>query len=134
MRRMGRRPSDDEMEEGIAGPFRKADFRIEDAELDFSQFVVFLAGTSTKAQRSLKKQIRDLREAFDLFDDDHGGSVSLEEFAGTMVMFGRVDLAQDELEKMLAPYATRGDGEIDFVEFVGMIVSEDPNVQVSSCA
>ena len=62
MRRMGRRPSDDEMEEGIAGPFRKADFDIDQAELDFSQFVVFLAGTSTKAQRSLKKQIRDLRE------------------------------------------------------------------------
>ena len=61
------------MEEGIAGPFRKADFDINAAELDFSSFVVFLAGTSTKAQRSLKKQIRDLREAFELFDDDRGG-------------------------------------------------------------
>ena len=63
-----------------------------------------IAGTSTKAQVALQKQIKDFREAFNLFDADGGGSVDLQEFCDTMEMFGHVQINVDELATLLSTF------------------------------
>ena len=50
-----------------------------------------------------------------------GGSVSPDEFARMACLFGMTDKRQ--IDEMLIISDSDGDGEIDFIEFVGMMTS-----------
>ena len=67
MKRLGRKPSDEELSWVLQG-------RGDDG-LDLKAFVELLCGVRSLIQRKLRKQLRDFREAFQLFDEDSSGEV-----------------------------------------------------------
>lgn len=133
MRKLGRRPSDEELAEavfGVAGADdERSDFEPSDVDLDFTMFVTLIVGTATRAQRCLQQQLSDFRESFDLFDEDGGGTVDLDEFVKMMEMFGHVAIDSNELKQTVAQFDGDDDGELNFVDFIGMMVSEEPVIR-----
>ena len=72
------------------------------------------------SKKLTRTQINDLQEAFDLFDNDGGGSISVIELGNLFRCFG-ARKSQQELQEMLDRYDDDGSGEIDFEEFVSMM-------------
>lgn len=98
-----------------------------DGEISFVEFVILLAGRGTKTQQFVNQQMVQMRDAFRMFDEDGGGSVSPMEFARMACLFGMTD--KNVIEGLLANSDTDGDGEIDFIEFVGMMTSSSAGGQ-----
>jgi len=65
MKQLGRRPTDEELCEMVHLDINSVE-NIYDHELSFPEFVSMIAGSSSKPQLELQKQIRDFREAPDL--------------------------------------------------------------------
>jgi len=66
-----------------------------------------------------ERRVRDLREAFELFDKDNSGSISAHELASVMRALGQNPTAE-EIEDMVNGIDDNSDGEIDFQEFVSL--------------
>lgn len=130
MKRLGRKPSDEELAEAM-GSAADPNLHVSEIALDFQAFVRFIAGSGSKAQRHLQAQLREYREAFDLFDQDGGGDVSLEEMVGMLKQFGLIDINEDILEEAIMEHDVEQDGEIDFVDFMAMMVSENEIIQTT---
>ena len=62
----------------------------------------------------------DLQEAFDLFDRDGGGTISIEELKCLFRCFD-IKLTKNETKKLLLEHDSDQSGEIDFGEFVVMM-------------
>ena len=87
-------------------------------ELDYSEWLV-----ATSKRNDLMNEPR-LRLAFDYFDKDKSGAISLEELKNAMGESGvqsNEELAEGVWEDILAEADENGDGEIDFVEFKNMM-------------
>ncbi|XP_012938778.1 calmodulin-A [Aplysia californica] len=67
-------------------------------------------------------QIRELREAFRLFDKDGDGSISTEELGTVMRNLGQFP-STDELNQMLQEIDINGDGTFSFEEFVQVMAN-----------
>ncbi|BFZ19131.1 hypothetical protein BsWGS_22170 [Bradybaena similaris] len=67
-------------------------------------------------------QIRELREAFRLFDKDGDGSISTEELGTVMRNLGQFP-SVDELNQMLQEIDIDGDGTFSFEEFVQVMAN-----------
>ena len=62
-----------------------------------------------------------IKEAFDVFDKDGSGSISIDEFREVMVTEG-ADLTDEEIEEILHEADADGDGQIDIDEFVALLL------------
>ena len=67
-----------------------------------------------------KEKLAEYKEAFDMFDRDHGGTISGDEIYKIMKNYGN-PVTKKEVEKMIAKIDTSGDGELDFEEFVTLM-------------
>ena len=59
----------------------------------------------------------DARENFNLFDKDHNGKISLEEFRNVVMLITDGQITDEQITDMLKEVDLNGDGEIDFEEF-----------------
>jgi len=73
-------------------------------------------------ERYSKNAIRELREAFRLFDKDGDGSISTEELGTVMRNLGQFPNS-DELNMMLKEIDIDGDGTFSFEEFVQVMAN-----------
>jgi Ca2+-binding EF-hand superfamily protein len=65
---------------------------------------------------------RDLHDAFDAFDEDGDGLVSIEELLALMDRIGE-PLSRKEAEDALRRGDTDGDGQLSFDEFIAFMLS-----------
>ena len=73
----------------------------------------------------LPAEVRDeLQHAFELFDKDHDGFISVEELRAVFQSLGQVPTEQELLE-MVKQVDTDGNGLIDFTEFITMMSVAD---------
>ncbi|CAH1801598.1 unnamed protein product [Owenia fusiformis] len=87
------------------------------------------ATMSTILQRYPESQVKELKEAFRLFDKDGDGSIDTEELGTVMRNLGQFP-SSDELTRMLEEIDIDGDGQFSFEEFVQLManmgsISED---------
>eukprot|EP00193_Tetraselmis_chui_P004224 CAMPEP_0177754182 /NCGR_PEP_ID=MMETSP0491_2-20121128/1870_1 /TAXON_ID=63592 /ORGANISM="Tetraselmis chuii, Strain PLY429" /LENGTH=234 /DNA_ID=CAMNT_0019269543 /DNA_START=499 /DNA_END=1203 /DNA_ORIENTATION=+ len=66
-----------------------------------------------------ERRVRDLREAFELFDKDGSGCISGDELASVMRALGQ-NPTPEEIEDMMNGIDDNSDGEIDFNEFLSL--------------
>ena len=68
-----------------------------------------------------REEIQNCREAFNTFDVDKGGSISSKELDRLLRKMDIV-LRVDQVEALLTKYDADGSGEVDFTEFLSMMV------------
>ncbi|XP_074640158.1 neo-calmodulin-like [Tubulanus polymorphus] len=78
--------------------------------------------TDSIYQRYTESQIRELKEAFRLFDKDGDGSITSSELGTVMRNLGQFPSA-DELEQLLSEVDINGDGKFSFEEFVQVMAN-----------
>merc|ERR1712137_833446 len=83
------------------------------------------AGGSRKAQKGglSEEQIEEIREAFNLFDTDHSGSIDYRELKAAMRALG-FEVKKDELRKMITDIDADGSDQIEFPEFLEMMTGK----------
>jgi calmodulin len=64
-----------------------------------------------------EEERQQLKEAFDMFDKDGKGSISVDEIYRVMKNFGN-DMSKDDIRAMIADLDEDGSGEVDFEEFI----------------
>merc|ERR1712072_298860 len=75
-------------------------------------------GTIVMGKNQLsEKQIAEMREAFDLFDSDGGGTIDIDELGTAMEALG-FQPKKGEIKKMVDDLDKDGDGTIDWDEFM----------------
>ena len=89
-------------------------------QIDFPEFLMLMAGNrdtdndgSTDIDdkaRMTREREEELCDMFMMFDQDRGGTISIEELSAVMVKFGGLD--KDELTSMLSEADTDGDGQV----------------------
>ena len=82
--------------------------------IHFMEFVEMWAKISSALDETIK-------EAFNFFDKNGSGSISIEEFKQVMVTEG-AQMSDKEIEEILMEADKDGDGEIDIDEFVAMLL------------
>jgi len=68
-------------------------------------------------------QIREFKDAFDIFDEDVSGTVSTSELASVMRTLGQ-DIDEKEVGIMISEVDSDGSGEIDFAEFCTLMARQ----------
>ena len=83
------------------------------------------AGGSRKAKKPglSEEQIEEIREAFNLFDTDHSGSIDYRELKAAMRALG-FEVKKEELKKMITDIDADGSGQIEFPEFLEMMTGK----------
>ena len=77
-----------------------------------------------KAQLNLNDdQVREFKDAFDIFDEDNSGTVSTSELASVMKTLGQ-DIDEKEVGVMISEVDSDGSGEIDFEEFCTLMARQ----------
>lgn len=66
------------------------------------------------------RQLQEVREVFDQFDSDGGGTIDVDELRMAMRSLGQ-NLTKAEAEALMLELDTGGDGSIEFAEFVDFI-------------
>jgi centrin-1 len=82
-------------------------------------------GGSRKAKKPglSEEQIEEIREAFNLFDTDHSGSIDYRELKAAMRALG-FEIKKEELRKMITDIDADGSGQIEFPEFLEMMTGK----------
>lgn len=70
-----------------------------------------------------EEQIEEIREAFNLFDTDHSGSIDYRELKAAMRALG-FEVKKEELRKMITDIDADGSGQIEFPEFLEMMTGK----------
>jgi len=89
--------------------------RKESGQIEFADFQEIM--TQKMAERDPEEEIR---KAFQLFDDDHSGRISLKNLRRVARELGET-LTDDELQAMIDEFDKNGDGEIDEAEFMSIM-------------
>eukprot|EP00475_Leptophrys_vorax_P033590 TRINITY_DN5303_c0_g1_i1.p2 TRINITY_DN5303_c0_g1~~TRINITY_DN5303_c0_g1_i1.p2 ORF type:complete len:171 (+),score=28.54 TRINITY_DN5303_c0_g1_i1:141-653(+) len=63
----------------------------------------------------------DLRRAFELFDKDGNGTITVEELQQAMRMLSGESMTTDACRQMISRVDINGDGRVDFAEFKNMM-------------
>ena len=62
-------------------------------------------------------KLNEYKEAFDMFDKDHSGNISIDELYQVMKNMGN-EISMEEIKSMVADLDEDNSGEIDFKEFI----------------
>ncbi|CAG5119317.1 unnamed protein product [Candidula unifasciata] len=73
--------------------------------------------SSVKSNQACMAEIKDL---FDLFDQDHNGVVTKDEILRTFTSL-RLPITEQHAEKLIKEFDRNGDDELEFMEFVSLI-------------
>merc|ERR1711868_294473 len=87
-------------------------------EIDFPEFLNMMA----KKMKETDSE-EEIREAFRVFDRDGNGYISAAELRHVMTNLGE-KLTDDECDEMIREADIDGDGQIDYEEFVKMMLSK----------
>ena len=77
-----------------------------------------------------EEKIAEYKEAFDMFDKSHKGTISASDITKIMKNFG-YPISRKEVEGMIAEIDTSGDGELDFEEFVTLMQKQTQYIDES---
>lgn len=88
--------------------------------IEFPEFIAMMA----KKLKDGGDPEEDLREAFKVFDKDNNGFISQSELRLVMTNLGE-KLTDDELEEMILEADIDGDGQVNYEEFVGIMVQKN---------
>merc|ERR1711890_138670 len=90
-------------------------------------------GTTSRAnmgRKSAKKkgglseeQMDEIREAFNLFDNDQSGAIDVRELKAATRALG-FEIKNEELKKMVSDVDNDGNGTIEFAEFLAMMTGK----------
>ena len=86
--------------------------------------------TYTKRLAIPEDKIAEYKEAFDMFDKDGSGTISVIEIVKIMKNFG-YPIKKSEAQQMIADIDDNGDGELDFEEFVTLMEKQTNYVEES---
>ena len=91
-------------------------------EIEYSEFVI-----ACMDEEDLLSTAR-LRKAFQLFDQDNGGSITVDELREIFKFFNKAgaDLDDEYVEKIIAAVDADGSGDVSFAEFVEMMTHGVP--------
>merc|ERR1712072_1162174 len=67
-------------------------------------------------------EVQEVKDAFDLFDTDSSGAVSVQELIDAMVSLG-IDKKNEAVFEMIKEIDTDGSGELEFQEFLEMVTA-----------
>ena len=84
--------------------------------------------TYTKRLAIPEDKINEYKEAFDMFDKDGSGTISVIEIVKIMKNFG-YPIKKSEAQQMIAEIDDNGDGELDFEEFVTLMEKQTNYVE-----
>ena len=84
--------------------------------------------TYTKVLDIPEDKIAEYKEAFDMFDKDGSGTISVNEIVKIMKNFG-YPIKKSEAQKMISDIDDNSDGEIDFEEFVTLMEKQTNTVE-----
>merc|ERR1712066_394706 len=65
-------------------------------------------------------EVQEVKDAFDLFDTDHSGAVSVQELIDAMVSLG-IDQKNEAVFEMIKEIDTDGSGELEFAEWLDLM-------------
>jgi len=89
----------------------------------------FLDAEKASAKAILSpEQVAEFKEAFNLFDKNGDGSITISELETVMRSLGQTP-TKDELAAMIKSVDVDGNGEIDFDEFLAMLASKMSETQ-----
>ena len=74
-------------------------------------------------QQMTQEQITEYKEIYDIFDSDGSGNISDQEVAQVMRTLGQ-NPTDEEVAELVKKIDVSGDGEIDFLEFLLMMVQQ----------
>ena len=113
MRNLGQNPSEEELKQMI----REVDLN-GNGTIDFKEFMCLMV-------KKMKDNDFDeeLQEAFKVFDRDQNGYISSHELRHTMTNLGE-NLTPEEVEEMIKEADIDGDGQVDYQEFVKMMMTK----------
>ena len=83
------------------------------------------------ADKLTEEEIAEYQDAFDVFDKDRDGKITVQELG--MVMRNLMDKppTEDELQDMLREWDTDGNGTIDLQEFLAMMMAKNSSGRLS---
>lgn len=113
MRSYGIHPSEVELKELIDGVDTDGSGSVE-----FDEFVYLMAQTLKETDHE-----ELLRRAFRVFDKDHLGFISAKEIHRVMICLGE-KFTDQEVENMIQQADTDGDGQINYEEFLKLMMSK----------
>ncbi|XP_065052215.1 uncharacterized protein LOC135681595 isoform X1 [Rhopilema esculentum] len=112
LKSLGHKISDQELDDLIKSIDRNGDGKIELAE--------FLDMMGAK-QQSIKAVEEEVRIAFEFFDLDGNGYISMTELKQVALELGE-ELTESEIDEMIREADVDGDGQVDYNEFLRMMM------------
>ena len=110
MRSLGQNPTEEETSDMIC-----------EADPCGSRIIEFVDFLELWAKHTAGDLDVTIKEAFNLFDKDGSGTISLEEFRNVMTSEG-AQMTDEEIDKMIQIVDMDGDGQLNIDEFVSMLL------------
>ena len=97
---------------------------MEEIEADGDKPITFQYFLSLYAKNMQDKDAeRELIKAFNVFDKNHNGRISVEDFRSIVNNLGE-KLTKNEINEIIREADQDGDGDIDYMEFVRMMMNK----------